>query len=509
MPTLISRRPNSYYDSGVLMRLAERLQSEPGVNRAAALMGTPANLALLARQGFAQTAAEPSELVVAIDATTQEAAEQALQRVEAHLSHRPPVSATGRSAPHTLTEALAQAPQSNLLVLSTPGAYAAREAREALSQGLHVFMFSDNVPIEDEVALKSLARERGLLLMGPDCGTALIGGQVLGFGNRVRRGDIGLVGASGTGIQEVSSLIDRFGAGVAHAIGTGGRDLKDAVGGIMTCFALERLAASEDVKVLVLISKPPGQRALAQLAAVIPQLRQPVISCLPGLDDAAVLAAGALPTHSLEEAAARAVQAAELAKAGRTRSQILDALRQTPWDWSAGPLATEDAEPTAELRRAVAALRPEQRRVRGLYSGGTLSQEATRMLPGSGHKIIDLGDDEFTQGRAHPMIDPRTRNEYIAATGTDPQVGVLLLDVVLGIGSHADPAAALLPALAAARAEAKARALVACAAVVGTDADPQPRHQQVAKLREAGVLVFSSHARMVRAVAEALSAQER
>lgn len=504
MPTFIECRSGSYHDSGVLMRLAERLQSEPGVTRAAALMGTPANLALLARQGFAvnlPAGTGASDLVIALEAASQAEGESALKRVDTHLQHRPPAAAAGKSTPHTLSEAHAQLPGANLLVLSTPGAYAAREAREALGRGLHVFMFSDNVPVEDEVALKKLAAERGLLLMGPDCGTALIGGHVLGFGNRVRRGDIGIVGASGTGIQEVSSLIDRFGAGVLHAIGTGGRDLKDEVGGAMTCFALERLAADANARALVLISKPPGKRALTRLSEVAGRLRQPVVAYLPGLDDQAIFDAGLLPAGSLEEAAARAVQAAELARTGLDRRDILAKLRATAWSWSAGPLAAEDARLTAELSQAVGRLEPSQRHVRGLYAGGTLSQEAARQLGGSGHQIIDLGDDEFTQGRAHPMIDPRTRNEYLAAAGGDPAVGILLFDVVLGVGSHADPAGALLPALAAARQAAGSRQLVACAAVVGTDADPQPRAAQVAALQAAGVLVFPSHSRAVRAVA--------
>src|SRR5580704_9603583 len=95
-------------------------------------------------------------------------------------------------------------------------------------------IFSDNVPIAEEASLKHEARERGLMVMGPDCGTAIIGGVPLAFANAVPRGDIGIIGASGTGIQEVSTLIARAGRGVRHAIGTGGRDMHAEVGGLTT-----------------------------------------------------------------------------------------------------------------------------------------------------------------------------------------------------------------------------------------------------------------------------------
>src|SRR4030095_10708603 len=127
---------------------------------------------------------------------------------------------------------LERAEDADIALISVPGDYAAAEALKALAQGLNVMLFFDNVAIADERAIKLYARARTLLVMGPDCGTAIVNGVPLGFANVVRRGDIGLVAASGTGLQEVTCRIHNLGGGISQAIGTGGRDLKDAGGGM-------------------------------------------------------------------------------------------------------------------------------------------------------------------------------------------------------------------------------------------------------------------------------------
>src|SRR5690606_14776291 len=124
-----------------------------------------------------------------------------------------------------------------------PGVYAAFEAFRALENNLNVMMFSDNVTVEDEIKLKDLAVKKDLLMMGPDCGTAIINGVGLCFANKIKRGPIGLVAASGTGLQEVTVLIDQFGGGISQAIGVGGRDLSKDVMGRMTLHAINALNA--------------------------------------------------------------------------------------------------------------------------------------------------------------------------------------------------------------------------------------------------------------------------
>jgi FdrA protein len=344
------------------------------------------------------------------------------------------------------------------------------------------------VPVEAEVELKRLALSRGLFLMGPDCGTALVNGVPLGFANAVPRGRIGLAAASGTGLQEVSTLVARHGEGISHGIGVGGRDLSDAVGGLMMSRALAALAEDPATEVIGVIGKPPGPAVAARLTAEIRQLGKPC----------AVHFVGSGAGGSLEDCARAAVA---LARKER-------------------PVATEFTLPAAEVERLVAeaarGLGPTQRFVRGVYAGGTLAWEARAILaavlpdvaPGvtsgaGAHRVVDLGEDVFTVGRPHPMIDGTVRRDWIVREAGDPATAVLLLDVILGYGAHPDPAGELLSALARARAEAGARGrgLTIIASVVGTDADPQGRAAQVAKLEARGVMVMPSNAQAARLAA--------
>jgi FdrA protein len=413
-------RRNEYRDSGTLMSLAAKLQALPGITRAAAIMATPKNVELLTAMGFASEPATSADLLIVVEGMSQEAVDAALAPVDALLQR-------GASAP--AGPRVTATP--NLAVISVPGPFAAREARRALRAGRHVFLFSNNVPLADELALKAEARERGLLLMGPDCGTAILDGAPIGFANRVRRGAIGIVGASGTGIQELSTLIHRLGRGVSHAIGTGSRDLSDDVGGSSTMQGIDLLARDEATEVIVLVSKPPSPRVAARVREHAASTGKRIVECFLGGE------------KTLEDAAFEACN--------------LEApSRGTP------------------LQNVV-----------GLYSGGTLASEARRITKG---EVTDLGEDEYTRGRPHPMIDPTIRIERIAHV---PKDAVLLLDIVLGEGAHPDPAGALIPALTA-------RGGITYASVTGTDEDPQHRATQVRKLREAGVIVCRSNAAAAR-----------
>lgn len=344
-----------------------------------------------------------------------------------------------------------------------------------------MFCFSDNVPVEDEVRLKAIARDSNLLFMGPDCGTAIIDGVPLGFANAVRRAAVGIVAASGTGAQEVSVLLDRAGAGVSQLIGVGGRDLSGQVGGAMTLFALDLLQADPSTEVIVVVSKPPARevadRLLHKLDAIA-ATGTPVVACLLG-EAPQVRASGVVVCGTLESGAIATADSVGL------RLAPGDAPADTLAGWRAGP-----------------------GRIHGLYTGGTLASEARLILRDAGAPctIIDLGDDQYTAGRPHPMIDPTLRSDHIAAAGADPDITVLLLDLVLGYGAHLDPAAELAQAVIAARQRASedGRALLAIASVCGSPQDQQGLPAQRETLLDAGIALAPSNAGAARLAARAV-----
>jgi FdrA protein len=456
------------------------------------MMATPANRELLSGAGLldvAGAAAGANDLLVAVAAADPTAAERALAEAARLLDEQAAVAAPSgeRPAPLSISEAVVECPQANLVIISTPGAYATAEALKALKRGLHVFIFSDNVPVADEAMLKHLAAKKKLLVMGPDCGTAILDGVPLGFANAVRRGAIGLVGASGTGLQEISCLIDRLGEGCSQVIGVGGHDLDERVGGLMMQAGIERLAADPGTRVIVLVSKPPALAVARRVLDLARKSDKPVVANFLGGDPTAIREAGAFPATTLEDAARAAVALARGKKPAAGSPRVAPKLA---------------AAARAKARRFVKG----QSLVRGLYSGGTLCREAALILEGADggkHTTIDLGEDEFTVGRPHPMIDFRLRNERILAAARDPATAVILLDVVLGYGAHSDPAGALVPAIEGAiKAAAKGkRGLAFVASVCGTRADPQGLERQEARLDAAGALLAPSNAQAARLAA--------
>ncbi len=504
-------KPSAYFDSVTLMLVQREVRQLPGVVEAGAVMGTDANKELLRDVGLLTPEGETAradDLILSVQAEDEQAALSALARAEELLVRRREAVAGEAYRPKTIASAVRMLPGANLALISVPGRFAAGVAREALEAGLHVMLFSDNVSLEAEVDLKRLASRQRRLLMGPDCGTTILGGVGLGFANHVRRGTIGLVGAAGTGIQEVTSLIHRGGVGVSHAIGTGGRDLSDAVGGATMLAALTAFANDPQTEAIVLISKPPSPAIASNLLAAARTIHKPLIVNFVG---AMIADGGAIrPAATLEEAARLAVE------------QVLG---------SAPTWATFTALPAQEAAR----LAPSQRYIRGLYSGGTLCAEALNLLEryvgpvysntpldsafvldsavrSRGHTVIDMGSDEFTVGRLHPMIDPELRHQRLLREAEDPEVAVILLDVVLGYGVHPDPAGALVPVIHQARARAKGRWLPIVASVCGTDQDPQNYGAQVDTLIEAGVVVQASNAAAVRVaglIAEAVGSKGR
>ena len=482
----------------VLMRIAGELRGRPGVREAAALMGTAANHELLASAGLATPLvrdATAGDLMLVVDAESDAAADAAIEAAHALLDTRRRLrEESGRMLPRTLGSAVRRLPDANLVTISVPGAYAKLEAMAALRRGLHVFLFSDNVSLADEIALKRVATDKGLLCMGPDCGTGYLNGVGLGFANVVPRGRIGCVSASGTGLQAVASRLASLGEGISHGIGVGGRDLSAEVGGVMTAFALEALGADRSTELIVVISKPPA--ALARLEAAIAVIGKPVVVCCLGAS--APAEGGGRWVATLEDAAEAATAA----------------VRETPW-------IPRDFSDVDDVRIRLSRLEAGPRRngtLLGLFVGGTLAHEARLVLDawlgqvessaagGGRHRILDLGADEYTVGRPHPMLDPAERDARVREAGHDPGVGVLLLDLVLGRGTHPDPARSLAAAVAEARAVAThaGRELTVVASVIGTAGDPQGLRGQVAALEGAGVHVFPGSAQAARFAALAL-----
>ena len=496
--TLIHK--DTYHDSVFLMAVSAELAADPSLEAAHVVLGTPANLQLLQEQGFdLEPGLTPTDLVIALRAERDEALGAAAVRAEELLKAAArSTDDGGQEAPVGLAGAHERMPDASLALISVPGDYAAYEAGKALDRGLNVMIFSDNVSVADEVALKRKASDLGLLCMGPDCGTSLVGGVPLGFANRVRPGAVGLVGASGTGLQEVSCQIHRLGGGVTHILGTGGRDLGSDVGGVTTLAALDLLADHPETKVLVVVSKPPAREVADRVVARLAQMDEPAVIIFLG-EQGRQTPDGVHVAHTLAEAAAVAARLAR-GDAPQGEAEALD----------------------VDVAALEAGLDPAQQRIHGLFCGGTLGSEAVLLLgqlglevesnlgkghelPSyQGHTVVDLGDDRFTRGRPHPMIEPSQRNEQIVALGSQPETAALLLDVVLGSGSHSDPAGAALPALAEAR-QANPR-LVVVASVTGTDLDAQNLTAQQAALRDAGVVVLPSNAAACQVVAELVSA---
>jgi FdrA protein len=502
-------KANSYRDSVFLMSLANRAQRLPGVREVSAMMGTPQNRELLRRAGLLTSegqAAHPDDLVIALRAEEEEDVAQVLIQIQQWLNQRQAPQLAGEiGPPRTLGTALERMPEANLVLISLPGQYVRWEAQKALDQGRHLMIFSDNVSVEDEVELKTQAKHRGLLVMGPDCGTAILGGKSLGFGNVVRRGGIGMVGASGTGIQEVSSLLDRRGLGISQAIGVGSRDLTRQVKGSSTLQALKALQACAETKLIVLISKPPDQEVSDQILRALVQSRKPCVICFLGDRQRSILGERLFFSPTLEGAA-------------------LLAASLSPGKSSAGiEFAPQAHLVLSKARSEWSRLGEQQRYVRGLFSGGSLCAEAGVVLrdllpdlstnlhlPGASHLeeavrsrahcLVDLGADEFTVGIPHPMIDFTVRNQRLLQEAQDPQAAVILLDIVLGYGAHPDPAGAILPAIREGRrlAEEGGGYLCCVTSICGTDGDPQDLEKQRERLEEAGVVVMPTAAQAAR-----------
>ena len=502
-------RTGAYYDSAFLMQLQRSMAGLPGVQDAGVVMGTESNKEILAHIDLLPAearAAKPDDLVVVVRADDAASAEAALGQLEELLT-RKKSRIEQEYRPQSVETAAQMLPEAEWVLVSVAGRYAAGVARNALRLNKHVFLFSDNVSVEEEIELKKISSEKGLLVMGPDCGTAIIRGIGLGFANKVRLGPIGVVAAAGTGLQQVSSRIHQLGSGITYGIGTGGRDLSEKIGAVTFRQGLELLSRDQETKVIVMVSKPPAPKVAEEVLRAARQAGKPVVVNFIGRTRGTKQLDNLYFATSLDDAARLAVELAA---------------------------APEVKKGSADAGRKLERFAPGQRYLRGLFSGGTLAYEAQYILqdylpqvyanaplnkenklPNSlvsqAHSIVDLGEDEFTVGRLHPMMDNEMRIRRLMEEAADPQVAVIMLDVVIGYGSHPDPASELAPAIEKAKklAQKNGRYLEVVAVVTGTDEDPQNLENQIQQLKAEGVWVETSNDKMVRYAGEILRALDQ
>ncbi|GJM17353.1 MAG: hypothetical protein DHS20C13_26800 [Thermodesulfobacteriota bacterium] len=504
MATVNTIRKNHYQDSMKLMQISQKLSALEGVKQAAAIMATEANLLMLKDAGLIEKVPESAganDLIIAVEAKSQEIGSEAIEQLETLLAPTD-IGNTSNIIYKSLETASTSLPGANIAVISVPGEYAKLEVAKAITRGLHTFLFSDNLTIEEEIEVKERAREKGLLVMGPGCGTSIINGVGLGFSNIIDEGSIGVIAAAGTGLQEVTCLVNNMGSGITHGIGVGGRDLSQAVGGITTLESIKILDEDSSTEVLLIVSKPPSKEVAEKVVEAVKETGKPSVICFMG-SDLKSNNPNIYFTPTLDDAAIHAVQFAQ--------------------NSSKKPKISSAKNWKKQAQQAAKSLNSKQKYIRGLYSGGTLCYEAQHVLEpiigniysnaplnkkyklkdsnkSERNSLIDLGEEEFTVGRPHPMIDANLRSERLLSEASKANVAVILLDIVLGYVASPDPVGDLLPAIREAKrsAKKKGRNLVFVAHVCGTHNDPQGLVDQENKLREEGVLVFPTNALAAR-----------
>ncbi|MEA1972033.1 MAG: acyl-CoA synthetase FdrA [Candidatus Cloacimonadota bacterium] len=496
-------KKGEYYDSVSLMIVGKNINEIENVLDATVVMATFENKNILKMANLYLDEFEKyddTDMLVVVKSDKADIFDEVFAKVDELLIEiRNKKDDQGSFNSKSIDGALKKQPDSNLVLISLAGRYAGKEAMKALKKGLHVMLFSDNVPIETEVELKQYAFDNNLLVMGPDCGTAIINDVPLAFSNVVKKGDIGIVAASGTGLQEVSSIISEEGFGISQAIGTGGRDIKEAVGGLMFLASLEALKNDDNTKVIVLVSKPPHPSVLKKINEKIKEISKPIVTIFLGADKELIKESGAIPAETLEEAALLACAISgnyQIEKVGKF-------------------LEERKADYTPIVNIQVKKIGAKRKYIRGLFSGGTLCDETQIVLKkeisniysnrssdkkyalenswaSKEHTLVDLGEDEFTVGRLHPMMDFDLRNKRIIQEAKDNETAIILFDLVLGYGAHIDPIGEILPVLK--KSQEIASDISYICSVTGTSGDPQDRKEVISILEENNVLVMPSNA---------------
>lgn len=499
-------RKNTYYDSIFLMNLSEEIQKSEGIKQVILLMGTDMNKTVLEDLKITNKrtdSATPNDLMIIIEAELEEHIKKAILKLDNIISGSNAELQTDKNINYnTLEMALKESPDINLAFISIPGQYVADEAKKVIDKGITPFIFSDNVPLSEEVELKKLAEKKDIFIMGPGCGTSVINGISIGLMSAVRQGSIGIVGASGSGIHEVAVLIDRGGLGISQAIGTGGRDLLDDVGGITMIHGLKLLNRDPSTKVIVLISKPPGLNTMKRVLNEVSSCNKPVVVNFLGGDENAVKEANAYPAFTLEDTALKAIS---LAKNEKLPKNIISSYKE-----GLKLIAMEEKRKNNNQS---------EKYLRGLFFGGTHCEESILILQDMlselysnikfqkavqlenvnqsyKHTLIDIGAEEFTKGKPHPVIDPSIIKERLWKEGSDSNVVVILLDILLGYGAHIDPAGVIEDTLRLIKekAEKDQRHLSIIVSVCGTRKDPQNLYTQLEKLKKIGCIIMPSNA---------------
>ncbi len=494
-------RKNQYYDSVFLMGINKKLSDNPGVSQTAVLMGTEKNKELLLDIGFAANeiaAAGANDLIVGIIGETKSIVDTLLADLDQLFNAE--IGEITHKKWHRFEEGLEYQPDSNLAVISIPGEFVYREALKALEAGLHVFIFSSNVPLEDEKALKEIGVEKGLLVMGPDCGTSLIAGRGIGFANAVRKGSIGVIGASGTGLQEFTCQIHNIGLGISHAIGTGTNDVSDEIGGVTSLLAVDALEADPSTEVIAFITKPPDKNFQKALIKRLKECSKPAVCCFLG-----------------------AKSSSEQSNKLKFVSTIDDAVAWVQHLTRGDPILETEQLTEEELSwidSEVGKFSEDQQYLRGVFAGGTFTYQSQKIFQSRGIKvysnaplnpgfklkdpdlskktsIVDMGDEFYTLGKPHPMIDGTLRKERILAEGNDPQVAVLFLDFILGYNSSPDPVGELLDTIVQVQQTFQQRGshLAVVASICGTEDDAQDLNLQSQLLQDQGAYVFFSNSK--------------
>lgn len=507
-------KSNYYRDSLNLLKISDIMKrSSSGIVEAVVIMGTKTNKAVLVKLGFPSTKinqATESDLIIAIEAVDKGSVDSALRKVE-ELLHSDGSSDTSSSVsenPTDLDSALVSMSNANLALISIPGEYVKDLSIKLSNEGIHQQIFSDHVPLDDELTIKEYAAKKGVLVLGPGAGTSIINGKGIGFSNVLRKGPVGIIAAAGTGLQEVSSLLDQCDIGVKYGLGVGANDPKEKIGGLMMLEALKVLEELPDIEIMTIVSKPPSPRAKKKIIDYIVKngKKKYVLAFLGGGHD------DSLPKSTKSKIVqVTTLASAVFAVAGLTSNELY---KQS--------LVRLHIEPEI-LQRSVAkewkGFGQQQKYIRALYTGGTFAYETqvilngilkdlfsnaptgrTKKLPQSSkskkHSILDLGEEEFTQGRPHPMIDPTIRRLRLVEESQDPEVGVVMMDFVLGYGSNPDPVGAVLNEIGQVKATARksGRYLSIVTHVCGTKRDPQGYDESIRKLENAGALVFPTNA---------------
>ncbi|MGI6777062.1 MAG: acyl-CoA synthetase FdrA [Acetivibrionales bacterium] len=497
-------RANNYMDSIFLMNASKEVMQVKGVKDAVLIMGTEMNKTVLADFGGLTDEAKSAgtnDLIISLDIEDESLVNEVISCLDRILNKKEKHIEKQEFSYQSFKKALSAMPEANLAVISVPGEYAAQEAMTALEHNMNVFIFSDNVPLEDEIELKRVGREKGLLVMGPGCGTSVINNISIGLMSKVRRGSIGIVGASGSGIHEIAVLVHRYGFGISQAIGTGGRDLSREIGGSTMLQGIEYLEQDKNTKVIVLVSKPPHPETTKKIIEKIKHCNKPVVVFFLGGDPQQVTDAGAFSAATLEEAAKIAVDLVQ-GKGIENTDYVC---------YCKNELAEFAAKEKAKLK-------PEQKYMRGLFCGGTHSEEAVLLLQdfvpdlhsnlrfgkvniladsyvSMGNSLVDMGSEEFTKGKPHPVMDPSILKDRLMMEGSDPEVAVILFDLLFGHGVHKDPVGTIEETLAAIRDKAKAegRYISMVASLCGTDLDPQDVNSQRKRLEALGVNILPSN----------------